>query len=109
MAKRVGTHEAKTRLSEYLNQVAYAGERVIVERHGKPVAALVSLADLQRLEALEQDGDDDAVKEERLRRALAEAGLVVSWPTGSPASLKDRPLIKIKGKPLSQQIIEERR
>lgn len=53
MPTRVGTHEAKTHLSEYLNRVAYAAERVIVVRHGKPMAALVSVGDLERLEALD--------------------------------------------------------
>lgn len=28
----VGTHEAKTRLSEYINRVRYGGERVLIER-----------------------------------------------------------------------------
>ena len=48
MPRRVGTHEAKTHLSEYLNRVAYAGERVLVERHGKPLAALVSVGTDER-------------------------------------------------------------
>jgi prevent-host-death family protein len=40
--ERVGTHEAKTHLSEYINRVRYWGERILIERHGKPVAVLVS-------------------------------------------------------------------
>ena len=47
----VGTHEAKTHLSEYLNRVHYGGERIVIERHGKPVAALMSTEDLERLES----------------------------------------------------------
>jgi prevent-host-death family protein len=35
---RVGTHEAKTHLSEYINRVRYRGERILIERHGKPAA-----------------------------------------------------------------------
>ena len=42
--EKVGTHEAKTHLSEYLNRVRYGGERIVIERHGKPVAALKTLS-----------------------------------------------------------------
>jgi prevent-host-death family protein len=49
--------EAKNRFSDVLRRAEYGGERVIVERHGKPVAAIVSTADLQRLEAAEDAAD----------------------------------------------------
>jgi prevent-host-death family protein len=60
--------EAKNRFSDVLRRAEYGGERVIVERHGKPVAAIVSTDDLRRLEAT-----DDAVDLEDARAALAEA------------------------------------
>ena len=34
--------EAKNRFSDVLRRAEYGGERVIVARHGKPVAAIVS-------------------------------------------------------------------
>ncbi len=37
------------------NRVQYAGERITVARQGKPVAALVSWEELQRLERLEEE------------------------------------------------------
>src|SRR6516165_11938436 len=49
--------EAKNRFSDVLRRAEYGGERVIVERHGKPVAAIVSTEDLRRLEATEDGGD----------------------------------------------------
>jgi prevent-host-death family protein len=49
--------EAKNRCSEVLRRAEYGGERVIVERHGKPVAAIVSTDDLRRLEAAEDAAD----------------------------------------------------
>jgi prevent-host-death family protein len=49
--------EAKNRFSDVLRRAEYGGERVIVERHGKPVAAIVSTEDLRRLEATEDAGD----------------------------------------------------
>jgi prevent-host-death family protein len=45
--------EARDTLAEIVNRVAYQGERVVLRRHGKPVAALVPAADLERLSALE--------------------------------------------------------
>lgn len=45
--------EARDSLAEIINRVAYRGERVILRRHGKAVAALVSASDLERLAALE--------------------------------------------------------
>lgn len=101
----VGTHEAKTHLSEYLNRVRYAGERIVIERHGKPIAALVSTEDLERLEALPASQE---TVEERYRRGLEEAGIRVTYPTGKRTP-KQRRLLKVKGRPVSEQIIADRR
>ncbi len=112
MTTRVGTHQAKTNLSEYLNRVAYRRERIVVERHGRPVAALVSLEDLRRLEALDAEQpatEDYATRERNFRRRLAEAGVVVHWPEGSPVPPHERRRIRVEGPPISEQIIEERR
>lgn len=109
---RVGTHEAKTHLSEYLNRVAYGGERVVVERHGKPVAALVSLDDLQRLEALDVAGpaaENEAERERSFQHRLKEAGLVPRWKEGPGVPASERKPVAIDGQPLSEQIIADRR
>src|SRR5262245_7687239 len=60
--------EAKNRFSDVLRRAEYGGQRVIVERHGKPVAAIVSTDDLRRLEAAE-----DAADLHDARAALAKA------------------------------------
>ena len=65
---RMTVAEAKNHFSDVLRRAEYGGERVIVERHGKPVAAIVSTDDLQRLEAAE-----DATDLRDARAALAEA------------------------------------
>jgi prevent-host-death family protein len=54
-------------LADALNRVAYKGERIVLERRGKEVAALVSLDDLALLNALE-----DRIDLEAARAALAE-------------------------------------
>jgi prevent-host-death family protein len=101
--ERVGTHVAKAHLSEYINRVRYRGERILIERHGKPVAALVSPEDLARLES----SPESVV--ERYRKALAEAGIRVSWPKGGTQVPKKRHLIEVEGRPVTEQIIADRR
>ncbi len=45
--KRVGMHEAKTHLSRLVERVE-AGEDVVIQRNGKPVARLVAVTDEPR-------------------------------------------------------------
>lgn len=49
--------EARNGLAEAINRVSYGGERVVFARRGKPVAALVSPADLALLQRIE-DAED---------------------------------------------------
>jgi len=46
---RIATTDAREQLAELVNAVAYGGSRIILQRHGKDVAALVSIEDLRRL------------------------------------------------------------
>jgi len=50
MTKRVSAAQAKANLSELMSHVAYGGERVIIERRGKPMAVLIGVAELERLD-----------------------------------------------------------
>ena len=60
--------EVRKIFSDILNKVAYRGERIILRRSGKDVAAMVPISDLKIIEALENRMDlDDA------RAALADA------------------------------------
>jgi len=43
-------------LARVANTVAFGKERLVVERHGKPLMALVPLEDLDVLNALEDEG-----------------------------------------------------
>ena len=62
---QVGIAEIRDNLAEALNKVAYAGERVILARRGKGVAALVSMEDLELLEKLEDESDIKAARKAR--------------------------------------------
>ncbi len=50
MSKKLSVADAKKHLSELMSRVAYNQERFLIERRGKPMAALVSAEDLARLE-----------------------------------------------------------
>lgn len=45
--------EARDQLAEITGRVRFAGERIVLQKHGKTVAAVVSPSDLDALEALE--------------------------------------------------------
>ncbi|MFK0172810.1 type II toxin-antitoxin system Phd/YefM family antitoxin [Streptomyces sp. NPDC090306] len=49
MAYEIPVTQARAELADLINRVVYAGERVVVTRHGRPLVALVSAADLERL------------------------------------------------------------
>jgi prevent-host-death family protein len=68
--------EARKKLPELMNRAFYAGDRAIIERRGKKLAAVVSIEDLELLQALEDKLDLAAAK-----KALAEAKgkAPVSW------------------------------
>jgi prevent-host-death family protein len=60
--------EARRRLAEVVAKVGPGGKRVLLERHGKPVAAMISVEDLKKLENMEKQQDQR--DEERRRQAL---------------------------------------
>lgn len=66
--------KAREQFADVINRVTYRGERVVLERRGKGVAALVPVEDLELLEALENKLDVEAA-----RAALAEKGPNIPW------------------------------
>ncbi|MFD4277650.1 type II toxin-antitoxin system Phd/YefM family antitoxin [Streptomyces cyaneofuscatus] len=56
MAYEIPVTQARAELADLINRVVYGGERVVVTRHGKPLVALVSAADLERLDGLDGEG-----------------------------------------------------
>ncbi len=55
--------EARESFSTTINRVAFGGERVVLTRHGRRVAAVVPIEDLELIEALEDARDLDEVRE----------------------------------------------
>ncbi|WP_328441759.1 type II toxin-antitoxin system Phd/YefM family antitoxin [Streptomyces sp. NBC_00444] len=76
MAYEIPVTQARAELADLINKVVYGGERVVVTRHGKPLVALVSAADLERLERLQdlpEPADEQVISSVSAVRELASA------------------------------------
>jgi prevent-host-death family protein len=76
MAYEIPVTQARAELADLINRVVYAGERVVVTRHGKPLVALVSADDLRRLEEgqeLAESVEEQAVSAVSTVRQVASA------------------------------------
>ncbi|RFU85645.1 type II toxin-antitoxin system Phd/YefM family antitoxin [Streptomyces triticagri] len=62
MAYEIPVTQARAELADLINRVVYGGERVVVTRHGKPLVALVSAADLEKLEELPGPAEEVVVR-----------------------------------------------
>ena len=81
-----GIKELKAKLSSYIDTVN-KGEQVVITEHGREVAIIIPIS-----------------KERRAISALVDAGMA-HWAGGKPKGLVG---IKIKGRSLSETILEER-
>lgn len=58
MSAKVNSGELRGNWQAYLDHVTTTGARVVITRHGEPVAALVGLQDLRALEEVEQGREE---------------------------------------------------
>lgn len=72
--QRLPASKARERLADVMNEVSIRGDRVVLERHGKDVVAVISMEDLELLERLE-----DRYDLELSREALAESDERIPW------------------------------
>jgi prevent-host-death family protein len=75
LTKSMTVTEARESFADVVNRVAYASERVRVVRRGRELAAIVPMADVELLEALEDEIDLDEA-----RQALADPANATSIP-----------------------------
>lgn len=68
--------EARNDFSNMLAQAELLNRRFVIARRGKPKAALISINDLARLEALDRAGATSAPDREQAIQALQQAGLL---------------------------------
>lgn len=90
----VGVRELKNHLTKFL-RLTKLGEEVVVTERGKPIAVLQPIQTLK----------EPASREAKLAR-MAAKGLIVLPKLGF---LKKVRPIKVRGAPISESIIEERR
>jgi len=63
MHNRVSTAEARKKLAEIVNRVAYGKEPIVLTRRGEEIAALISMEELELLQLIEDHMDiEDAQK-----------------------------------------------
>jgi prevent-host-death family protein len=55
--------EARDHLGEIVSKAEHTHERVVLTRHGRAVAAVISIEDLRELEAAEDEADLAAARE----------------------------------------------
>jgi prevent-host-death family protein len=72
MTKTLKASVARQQFSELLNQVFKGETRVLVEKSGIPVAAIVSATDLNKLQQLESQQSERFKLLERLRAGFAD-------------------------------------
>jgi prevent-host-death family protein len=75
MSAKLTASIARQNFSDIVNRAAYGGERIILHRRKKPVAAVVPIADLELIEKLEDEFDVKAAL-----KALKEPG-TIPWET----------------------------
>lgn len=68
--------EARNDFSNMLAQAELLNRRFVIARRGKPKAALISINDLARLEALDRAGATSVPDREQAIQALQQAGLL---------------------------------
>lgn len=83
----VGIKDLKAKLSGYIDRVNN-GKHVVITEHGREVAMIIPIS-----------------KERKVIKSLIESGRA-HWSGGKPRGIAG---VKIRGKPLSETILEERR
>ncbi len=58
-AKRLSTSEARQQFAEVVNRAAYRGERFVVQRRKKPVAALIPIEEYEFLERMIEQREEE--------------------------------------------------
>jgi prevent-host-death family protein len=90
---KLGLREANQRFSKAIRAVR-AGKKVVLTDRGRPIAVITPL---------ERQGTEEAAL-----RALAHEGLITLPTRRGPMSVPRWRPIRIKGKPLSDTVIEDR-
>lgn len=69
--------ELRAHLGDLVGRVSYKHDRIVITRHGKPVAALISASDMEKFQELEDWNDIRAA--EAAERETRRAGGPIPW------------------------------
>lgn len=61
----ISVGEFRNSTADSLNRVAYGGEHLVLDRRGKPIAAIISIEDFERFRELEDQADLKAIAESK--------------------------------------------
>ena len=67
---KISTSAPREKLAEIVSRAEYAGERTILHRHKKPVAAVIPIDDLELLERYEDELDARLAKRARKEKTV---------------------------------------
>jgi prevent-host-death family protein len=70
MTRTVSISEAKSHLSEMVGRLMYAGDHIVVERHGKAVAAMLPIEDYREYERLVRSRQQEQTEDTRQKKLL---------------------------------------
>jgi PHD/YefM family antitoxin component YafN of YafNO toxin-antitoxin module len=85
MVTRISETELPRKVEQILNQIRSKGNRFLVEQHGIPVAAVVSVEDLENLERVNQERrPDKAARLVGLARADELCQQILARRNGAP-------------------------
>jgi len=92
-AVAIGVAEAKNRFSEILAKAAFAGQRFIVERRGKPMAAIIGIQEYEEFVKSQQ--------EQRRRRFEGLRAAAANMPEGEALDLAQEAVDSVRHRRLS--------
>lgn len=55
---RINIAETKAHLSKYINMAEFGGEEIVIQKHGRPVAALINIEAYEKFKQLDKPIDD---------------------------------------------------
>lgn len=55
---KVNLAETKAHLSKYINMAEFGGEEIVIQKHGRPVAALINIELYEKLKEMESSTDN---------------------------------------------------
>lgn len=63
---KINLAETKAHLSKYINMAEFGGEEIVIQKHGRPVAALINIELYEKFKQLESPADDGKLSYKKL-------------------------------------------